>query len=78
MKIVEVVWFDAQTSTQGLFVDELSELEPVLSRSVGYLVKECEDYVILSFTCFNNDFYKHFQLIPTGMIKEIKVLEEVK
>jgi len=30
MKVVEVVWFDAQTSTESLFVDELSELQPIL------------------------------------------------
>ena len=41
MKIVEVEWFDAQTSTETLFIEDVkSNLKPQVSHSVGYLMDD--------------------------------------
>jgi len=76
-KIVEVEWFDAQTSTQSLFIEEIKEeLKPLHSHSVGYLIHETDDYIVLGFLDFGNDLIKHHQLIPRPMIKKINVIRE--
>lgn len=80
MKIVEVEWFDAQSSTEVSEVwdiEELeNELEPMYSKSVGYLLIEKKDYIILGFTKLGNGLLKHHQCIPRGMIKKIKVIKK--
>ena len=73
-KIVEVSWIDAQTSTESLFLEEINQLEPIKSKSVGYLVLEKKDYIVLGFLDFGEGMMKHWQIIPTGMIKSIKEL----
>ena len=73
-KVVEVVWFDAQSSTCSWSLEELKDFKPVLTKSCGYLLVEEEDYIILGFTDFGDGLIKHNQCIPRGMIKEIKVL----
>ena len=76
MKIVEVEWFDAQTSTTSMFIEDARELKPLHSHSVGYLIDDNpkRDYIILSFLNFGEDLTKHHQVIPRGMIKKIKVI----
>lgn len=77
MKIYEIVWFDAQTSTQTLSIHELKDMfKPHLTKSVGYLVEDAKEYVILAFTSFGDGQFKHWQVIPKGMIKTQKVLKK--
>lgn len=71
---VEIDWFDAQHSTVSMYVDELEKLEPLFTKSIGYLVVNKSDYVILGFVNFGKGLFKHYQLIPRGMIKKIKEL----
>jgi len=80
MKIVEVEWFDAQSGfSSPLTLEELEKEEPFHTFSVGYLIKEDKDKVILGFMMFGDEgMFKHWQLIPRGMIKKIKVIREVK
>lgn len=76
-KIIEIEWFDAQTSIEALYVEEIKEhLKPQLSHSVGYLIHENDDYVILGFVDFGNDLIKHHQVIPKPIIKKIKIIRE--
>lgn len=76
-KIVEVEWFDAQTSVEALYIDEIKEqLKPHHSRSVGYFIHENKEYIILSFCDFGEDLLKHHQIIPKSIIKEIKVIRD--
>ena len=68
-KIEEVHWFDAQSSMISLTLKEIKEeLKPLLTKSVGYLLEETTEYIVLGFTIFDNEFTKHHQLIPKGMI----------
>ncbi|MFW9873011.1 MAG: hypothetical protein ACFFG0_07930 [Candidatus Thorarchaeota archaeon] len=73
-KIVEVEWFDAQSGfSQPLSLEELEREKPLHTFSVGYLLKEDDEKVILGFMMFGDEgFFKHWQLIPKGMIKNIK------
>ena len=76
-KIVEIEWLDAQHSTLSLTIDEIErELKPAITKSVGYLIVDEKDYVILGFTEFRNGLIKHFQLIPKGMIQKIITIRE--
>ena len=79
MKIVEVEWFDAQSSTQSFTIEELRKvLKPMYSKSVGYLVEDNKEYIVLGFTDFGEGLIKHHQCIPRGMIKKIRILESDK
>lgn len=75
-KIVEVEWFDAQSSLETWSIEELDKLEPLHTYSVGYLLLEKKDYIILGFMDFANGLIKHHQCIPRGMIKNIKVVRD--
>ncbi len=76
-KIVEVEWLDAQSGfSSPLTIEELESVEPAHTSSVGYLIKEDEEKVILGFMLFGDEgMFKHWQLIPRGMIKNIRTLE---
>ncbi len=73
-KIVEVEWFDAQSGFgQAEFVNDLIEqCKPIHTFSVGYLLNENKEGVLLGFMLFGNDMVKHNQLIPKGMIVKIR------
>lgn len=76
-KIVEVEWFDAQSGfgNAQYIRDLIDEEKPLHSFSVGYLLHECKEYIILGFMLFGEDMVKHNQLIPRGMIKKIRYLK---
>ena len=60
MKIVEIIWFDAQSSLDPMTLEEIDTIfKPVKTKSVGYLAKETDEYVVLCFMDFNNGLYKH-------------------
>ena len=75
-RIVEVEWFDAQSSTGSFTIEELIVLKPLYTKSVGYLLVERKDYLVLGFTDFGGGLIKHHQCIPKGMIKKIKTIRE--
>lgn len=75
MKIVEIEWFDAQSSLETLTMEEIErELKPIYSKSVGYLLFEKEDYIVLGFLLFGNVLVKHHQVIPKKMIVRRRVV----
>jgi hypothetical protein len=76
-KIVEVEWFDAQSSMEALTMKEIEEeLMPIYSKSVGYLLIDKEEYIILGFLDFGDGLIKHHQVIPKPIIKKMKVIRE--
>ena len=79
-KIVEVEWFDAQSGfSSPLTVEELIQEKPFHSFSVGYLVAEDKEKIVLGFMMFGEEvMIKHWQLIPKGMIKKINVIKSLK
>lgn len=77
--IVEITWFDAQSSMENWFIEDIVEnLEPLESKSVGYLIHETDEYVVLGFLLFSNEMVKHHQVIPKGMIKSIDFIMEMR
>jgi len=72
---VEVWWLDAQHGNSYIELEDLKELRPLLTRSMGYLIYEKKEYIILGFMLFDNDGIKHWQLIPKGMIVKKKYLK---
>jgi len=82
-KIVEIEWFDAQTySGYAEDIGKLGEWIPCLTSSVGYLLHEDKEKVILGFMIFQDDAeinaVKHCQMIPRGMIKKTNIIKKKK
>lgn len=77
-KLVEVEWLDAQSGFSfPLSIEELEKEEPLHTFSTGYLLTEDDKKIILGFMMFGGeDFCKHWQLIPKGMI--IKITELIR
>ena len=75
MKPIEIIWIDAQSSLELLTLEEAKQIEPHITKSVGYLAYEDKYKVLLCFTDFNNGIYKHWQMIPKGMIKSKRLLK---
>lgn len=79
MDIIEIIWFDAQSSLEPMTIEEAKTiLKPQLTKSVGYLAYETKDYVLLVFMDFKNGLFKHWQIIPIGMIKKRNILKHKK
>jgi len=81
MKIVEVSWIDAHSSMDAMTLSELEKQKPFETKSCGYLIKEDEEKIILGFMLFGfnvneEPLLKHYQVIPKGMVKKIRVIEE--
>lgn len=77
-KIVEVEWFDAQSSMEAWTVEELKSAVPLHTFSVGYLIHDFKDRVILGFMDFGDGLIKHHQCIPKGMIQNIIIIRDSK
>ncbi len=78
MKVVEVEWIDAQSSTHSFEIEELKEMPLLHTKSCGYLIHQDKEKVILGFMIFGDDMVKmikHHQVIPRGMVKKIKELK---
>ncbi len=80
---VEVEWVDAHSSLDATTISELIKQKPFLTQSVGYLMLEDKEKIILSFMNFGFNIneeclIKHYQVIPKGMVKKITKLKEVK
>jgi hypothetical protein len=78
---VEVEWIDAQSSMDFYNINELKEVGEEnlhVTKSCGYLIHKDKTKVVLAFMLFGDEGCKHHQIIPTGMIKRIIKLREVK
>jgi hypothetical protein len=76
-RVVEVEWFDAQSSMESLFVKDIQEeLKPLYTKSVGYILHRTADYIVLGFTDFGDGLIKHHQVIPKKMIVRETVLRD--
>ena len=78
MDIVEVEWIDAATTTHELSLDQAREQTCMPARSVGYLISNNKERVVLAMTEFTEaGDVKFLHNIPKGMIKKIKKLGKV-
>lgn len=78
MRVVEIKWYDAWVSTEDISIKKAKKLKPVVRSTTGYLVNDCEDWVVLS----TDKFQKGKEIsspmvIPKGMILEYWEYEDV-
>lgn len=72
---VMVVWDDA-TELEGGWTDEAPKVEPALAISVGFLIKETKDHLILALDIDPHGHHNGRSQIPKGMVKNIKILKK--
>lgn len=79
-KLVRVDWFDAQSGFGSpMDIEELMSVPPVETTSVGCLVYEDKEKIVLGFMMFGKEeYFKHWQMIPRKMVKRIIKLKEDK
>jgi len=78
LSIVEVIWFDAQAGfSSPVEISEIINDKPILTKSVGYLIHKDEEKIILGFMGWGEESFKHWQMIPMGMVKEIRYLKKL-
>jgi len=76
MEIVEVEWTDAGTNAHETTLEEAKEGSIVQALTVGYLVKEDEEQVVLLMTQFPEIQDVKFRWeIPRSCIKSIRKLQ---
>lgn len=75
MKKVEVDWIDAQSSLEGIDIEELKKIPILKTKSSGYLIHQDKEKIILVFMIFGDNWVKHYQVIPRGMVQKIKYLK---
>ena len=77
-KVVEIEWYDAVSGfSSPLTIEDLEAERPIHTFSSGYLIKEDKEKIVLGFMLFGKEgMFKHWQLIPKGMIKNITVIRE--
>ena len=80
-KVIEVEWLDAQSGfgnaqyVEDLCLVELNPKNMNYTFSVGYLLHEDKEKIILGFMLFGNDMVKHNQMIPKSLIKRRRILK---
>lgn len=73
-KVVEVKWEDAWIDTEDVLIADAKKLKPVLRSTVGWLVSDNENEVILATDIYHNSKDKKYvnaiMVVPKGMIVE--------
>lgn len=73
-KVVEIKWGDAWVDTEDILISEAKKSKPIMRSTVGYLVADNENEVILSTDIFHSEKYKEYvnsiMVVPKGMIVE--------
>ena len=80
--MVNIVWLDTNECSVAVWQTkaELLESKPCIIDSMGYLITENEDCLIISADKdFNNedDIFGRSQVIPKGVVKEIQYLTKI-
>lgn len=73
--LIECVWDDASELTAG-WTDEIDKSEPQLALSVGFLISDTKDHVVIAMDLDEQGHHNGRSQIPRGMVKTIKVLRK--
>ena len=73
--LVEVCWDDAAGFRHGWTAKE-EKLEPQLALSVGFLIRENDDHIMIAQDTDGEGSHNGRTQIPRGMVKRIKVLRK--
>jgi hypothetical protein len=71
--MVEVTWNDASALTDG-WTDEVEKDEPQLALSVGFLIRDTKEHIIIAQDIDEHGHHNGRSQIPKGMVKRIKIL----
>lgn len=77
--LVEVIWDDASTLAGTWKSKEEFEKEPLtpqLMLSIGFLIKETDDYIVIAMDLDNEGGHASRSQIPKGMVKKMRVLRK--
>ena len=77
--LVEIIWDDAAGLTHGWKTKEEFDKEsivPELMLSVGFLIKESPDHIIIAMDVDRDGGTNQRSQIPRSMIKKIKILRK--
>lgn len=70
--VVEVKWEDAWIDTQDILISDAKSLKPVIRSTVGWLVSDNENEIILSTDVYHSfkerEYVNSIMVIPKGMI----------
>ena len=70
--IVEVKWADAWIDTEDILISDAKSLKPVMRSTVGWLVSDNENEIILSTDIYHSlkerEYVNSIMGIPKGMI----------
>lgn len=73
--LVEIVWDDAAGLRHGWTAKE-EKLEPYICLSVGFLIRETEDHILIAQDTDGDGSHNGRSQIPRGMVKKLKVLRK--
>lgn len=73
--LVEVIWNDASDLTSG-WKKEIDEDEPALALSVGFLIRETKEHIVIALDTDGDGHHNGRSQVPQGMVKRIKVLRK--
>lgn len=74
-QLVEVIWDDAAGLRHGWTAKE-EKLEPQLCISVGFLIRENADHIMIAQDTDADGSHNGRTQIPRGMVKRLKVLRK--
>ncbi|QDP48635.1 MAG: hypothetical protein Unbinned97contig1000_20 [Prokaryotic dsDNA virus sp.] len=80
MKIIKIEWVDAETIGDNSWQElesaiEYSKNDPPVMTTIGFLLHECDTHLSVTESIGSQEC-GHVTKIPTGMIKDMKVLLE--
>ncbi len=73
--MVEVWWDDASGFRHGWF-GKLDALEPQMALSVGFLIRETDDHIMIASDTDSEGNHNGRTQIPRGMVKRLKILKK--
>ena len=74
--LVEVWWDDASALRHG-WLEVSEELKPQMVLTVGFLIKETDDYIMIAQDVDPQGMHNGRSQIPRGMVRNIKILRKV-
>lgn len=73
--MVEVIWDDAAGFRDG-WKDKIDPLEPQLALSVGFLIADTADHIVIAGDTDERGAHNGRTQIPRGMVRKMKVLRK--
>lgn len=73
--LVEVIWNDASGMRHG-WTAKSEALEPALALSVGFLVRENDEHILIAQDTDGEGSHNGRTQIPRGMVQRMKILRK--